>query len=154
MIWKRWSRSERPTDGESEAADLASANDTAPLAASPPVPPAPADDMPVRSPVAAAATDTGGSTLSSSTGNTGTATLAGRDPAFVAYLQDGRFDQPVSFAARRGQGDMVAGHVLGSSLFNLLVVLGIASIKRQKLVLKDQITRMRTGKPPENRQLH
>lgn len=27
-------------------------------------------------------------------------------------------------AARRGQGDMVAGHVLGSSLFNLLVVLG------------------------------
>lgn len=27
-------------------------------------------------------------------------------------------------AARRGQGDMVAGHVLGSSLFNLMVVLG------------------------------
>lgn len=27
-------------------------------------------------------------------------------------------------AARRGQGDMVAGHVLGSSLFNLLAVLG------------------------------
>lgn len=27
-------------------------------------------------------------------------------------------------AARRGQGDMVAGHVIGSSLFNLLVVLG------------------------------
>ena len=27
-------------------------------------------------------------------------------------------------AARRGQGDLVAGHVLGSSLFNLLVVLG------------------------------
>ena len=27
-------------------------------------------------------------------------------------------------AARRGQSDMVAGHVLGSSLFNLLVVLG------------------------------
>ena len=27
-------------------------------------------------------------------------------------------------AARRGQGDMVAGHVLGSSLFNLLVVIG------------------------------
>ncbi len=28
------------------------------------------------------------------------------------------------FAARRGQGDMVAGHVIGSSVFNLLVVLG------------------------------
>ena len=28
------------------------------------------------------------------------------------------------FAARRGQGDMVLGHVVGSSLFNLLVVLG------------------------------
>jgi cation:H+ antiporter len=27
-------------------------------------------------------------------------------------------------AARRGQGDMVVGHVLGSSLFNLLVVVG------------------------------
>lgn len=27
-------------------------------------------------------------------------------------------------AARRGQGDLVAGHVVGSSLFNLLVVLG------------------------------
>ncbi|OAX54298.1 calcium/sodium antiporter [Xanthomonas graminis] len=27
-------------------------------------------------------------------------------------------------AARRGQGDMVVGHVLGSSLFNLLVVIG------------------------------
>lgn len=27
-------------------------------------------------------------------------------------------------AARRGQGDMVAGHVVGSSLFNLLVVIG------------------------------
>ncbi|HVI25685.1 MAG TPA: calcium/sodium antiporter [Xanthomonadaceae bacterium] len=27
-------------------------------------------------------------------------------------------------AARRGQGDMVAGHVIGSSVFNLLVVLG------------------------------
>lgn len=27
-------------------------------------------------------------------------------------------------AARRGQGDMVAGHVIGSSLFNLLVVIG------------------------------
>jgi two-component system, OmpR family, phosphate regulon sensor histidine kinase PhoR len=27
-----------------------------------------------------------------------------RDPIFVAYLQDGRFDQPVSFDARRGQG--------------------------------------------------
>jgi cation:H+ antiporter len=27
-------------------------------------------------------------------------------------------------AARRGQGDLVAGHVIGSSLFNLLVVLG------------------------------
>jgi hypothetical protein len=30
----------------------------------------------------------------------------------------------------------------------------IASIKRQKLVLKDEITRLRTGKPPEKRQLH
>ncbi|HBK46647.1 MAG TPA: calcium:sodium antiporter [Xanthomonadaceae bacterium] len=28
------------------------------------------------------------------------------------------------FAARRGQGDMVAGHVIGSSLFNLLVIVG------------------------------
>jgi cation:H+ antiporter len=28
------------------------------------------------------------------------------------------------FAARRGQGDMVLGHVIGSSLFNLLVVVG------------------------------
>ena len=28
------------------------------------------------------------------------------------------------FAARRGQGDMVMGHVIGSSLFNLLVVVG------------------------------
>jgi cation:H+ antiporter len=27
-------------------------------------------------------------------------------------------------AARRGQGDMVAGHVLGSSLFNLLAIVG------------------------------
>jgi len=27
-------------------------------------------------------------------------------------------------AARRGQGDMVLGHVIGSSLFNLLVVVG------------------------------
>ena len=27
-------------------------------------------------------------------------------------------------AARRGQGDMVVGHVIGSSLFNLLVVVG------------------------------
>ncbi len=27
-------------------------------------------------------------------------------------------------AARRGQGDMVAGHVIGSSLFNLLVIVG------------------------------
>jgi len=27
-------------------------------------------------------------------------------------------------AARRGQGDMVAGHVIGSSLFNLLVIIG------------------------------
>lgn len=29
-----------------------------------------------------------------------------------------------AMAARRGQGDMVAGHVIGSSLFNLLVVVG------------------------------
>ncbi len=28
------------------------------------------------------------------------------------------------FAARRGQGDIVAGHVIGSSLFNLLLVVG------------------------------
>ena len=28
------------------------------------------------------------------------------------------------FAARRGQGDMVMGHVVGSSLFNLLIVVG------------------------------
>ena len=27
-------------------------------------------------------------------------------------------------AARRGQGDIVVGHVIGSSLFNLLVVVG------------------------------
>ncbi len=27
-------------------------------------------------------------------------------------------------AARRGQGDMVVGHVIGSSLFNLLVIVG------------------------------
>ena len=27
-------------------------------------------------------------------------------------------------AARRGQGDMVVGHVIGSSLFNVLVVIG------------------------------
>jgi cation:H+ antiporter len=27
-------------------------------------------------------------------------------------------------AARRGQGDLVAGHVIGSSLFNLLLVVG------------------------------
>ncbi|GAB3343851.1 calcium/sodium antiporter [Marilutibacter aestuarii] len=31
-------------------------------------------------------------------------------------------------AARRGQGDMVAGHVIGSSLFNLLVVLGAMAV--------------------------
>lgn len=30
----------------------------------------------------------------------------------------------------------------------------IASIKRQKLVLKDEITRLRTGKPPEKHLLH
>jgi cation:H+ antiporter len=33
-------------------------------------------------------------------------------------------------AARRGQGDMVAGHVIGSSLFNLLVVLGGMAVVR------------------------
>ena len=33
-------------------------------------------------------------------------------------------------AARRGQGDMVVGHVLGSSLFNLLVVLGGMAVFR------------------------
>ncbi len=33
-------------------------------------------------------------------------------------------------AARRGQGDMVAGHVVGSSLFNLLVVLGGMAVVR------------------------
>lgn len=33
-------------------------------------------------------------------------------------------------AARRGQGDMVAGHVIGSSVFNLLVVLGGMAVAR------------------------
>src|SRR3546814_15969946 len=33
-------------------------------------------------------------------------------------------------AARRGQGDMVAGHVVGSSVFNLLVVLGGMAVVR------------------------
>jgi cation:H+ antiporter len=33
-------------------------------------------------------------------------------------------------AARRGHGDMVAGHVIGSSLFNLLVVLGGMAVVR------------------------
>src|SRR3546814_11444346 len=33
-------------------------------------------------------------------------------------------------AARRGQGDMVAGHVIGSSVFNLLVVLGGMAVVR------------------------
>lgn len=33
-------------------------------------------------------------------------------------------------AARRGQGDMVAGHVIGSSLFNLLVVVGGMALLR------------------------
>jgi cation:H+ antiporter len=33
-------------------------------------------------------------------------------------------------AARRGQGDMVAGHVVGSSLFNLLVVIGGMAVFR------------------------
>ncbi|WP_407352720.1 sodium:calcium antiporter [Luteimonas sp. R10] len=37
-------------------------------------------------------------------------------------------------AARRGRGDMVAGHVLGSSLFNLLVVVGgMAALRPQPL---------------------
>lgn len=37
-------------------------------------------------------------------------------------------------AARRGQGDLVAGHVIGSSLFNLLVVLGgMASLREVAL---------------------
>lgn len=31
-------------------------------------------------------------------------------------------------AARRGQGDLVAGHVIGSSLFNLLVVIGLVAL--------------------------
>jgi cation:H+ antiporter len=31
-------------------------------------------------------------------------------------------------AARRGQGDMVAGHVIGSSVFNLLVILGAMAL--------------------------
>lgn len=35
------------------------------------------------------------------------------------------------FAARRGQGDMVVGHVVGSSLFNLLVVLGGMALVRE-----------------------
>ncbi len=34
-------------------------------------------------------------------------------------------------AARRGQGDMVAGHVIGSSVFNLLVVLGGMAVVRE-----------------------
>jgi cation:H+ antiporter len=34
------------------------------------------------------------------------------------------------FAARRGHGDMVAGHVIGSSVFNLLVVLGGMAVVR------------------------
>ena len=34
-------------------------------------------------------------------------------------------------AARRGQGDMVAGHVIGSSVFNLLVVLGGMALVRE-----------------------
>lgn len=33
-------------------------------------------------------------------------------------------------AARRGQGDLVAGHVIGSSLFNLLVVVGGMAVVR------------------------
>jgi len=33
-------------------------------------------------------------------------------------------------AARRGQGDMVAGHVLGSSLFNLLAIIGGMAVFR------------------------
>ena len=40
-----------------------------------------------------------------------TAFLLGTGPAYFA-------------AARRGQGDMVAGHVIGSSLFNLLAIVG------------------------------
>src|SRR3546814_1872413 len=36
-------------------------------------------------------------------------------------------------AARRGQGDMVAGHVVGSSVFNLLVVLGGIDRKSTRL---------------------
>lgn len=37
-------------------------------------------------------------------------------------------------AARRGRGDMVAGHVIGSSLFNLLVVVGgMAALRPQPL---------------------
>jgi cation:H+ antiporter len=31
-------------------------------------------------------------------------------------------------AARRGQGDLVAGHVIGSSLFNVLVVIGLVAL--------------------------
>jgi len=34
-------------------------------------------------------------------------------------------------AARRGQGDMVVGHVIGSSVFNLLVILGGMAVVRE-----------------------
>ena len=37
-------------------------------------------------------------------------------------------------AARRGQGDIVAGHVIGSSLFNLLLVVGGMAVARDVLL--------------------
>ena len=44
-------------------------------------------------------------------------------------------------AARRGQGDMVAGHVIGSSLFNLLVVVGGMAMFRP-LALPESFVRL------------
>jgi len=44
-------------------------------------------------------------------------------------------------AARRGQGDMVVGHVLGSSLFNLLVIVGGMALWRP-LVLPASFVRL------------
>jgi cation:H+ antiporter len=45
-------------------------------------------------------------------------------------------------AARRGQGDIVVGHVLGSSLFNLLVVVGgMAALRAAPLPLPESFVR-------------
>ena len=46
-----------------------------------------------------------------------------------------------AMAARRGQGDMVAGHVIGSSLFNLLVVVGGMAMFRP-LALPESFVRL------------